>query len=237
MKAMILAAGYGKRMLPLTSSLPKPLVQVQGRALIEYMLLGLAAANICEVIINVHFKAEAIVDYLGDGAQYGVNITYSYETEQLLGTGGGIKHSLPLLGADPFLLISGDILTNYDFSRLAHLAPDDLAHLVLVNNPEYKREGDFALEEKRVVLGGMQFTYANIALLSPKLFSSCAEEVFPLAPVLLDAIQSSQVSGEFYNGVWFNVGTPQIVSALNQHTGKPVLSGGCPKKRVKIETK
>jgi N-acetyl-alpha-D-muramate 1-phosphate uridylyltransferase len=225
-KAMILAAGLGRRMQHLTADCPKPLLQVKGKALIEYVLWGLQRAGVEQVVINVHYHAEQIMQYLGDGSAYQLDILYSHEKQGLLGTGGGIYNALPLLGNDPFICVSADIFTAFDFSILPQLGADQLAHLVLVNNPEYKPHGDFSLQEGLVGVDGFKFTYANIAVLSPKLFANSATPPACLAPLLFQAVDLNAVAGEFYNGFWFNVGTPEILDNLNQHDAIPQL-GGC----------
>ena len=229
MKVMILAAGFGRRMQQLTQHTPKPLLQVKGRALIEYLILRLVSCGISDVIINVHYHAQKIIDHLGDGSRYGAKIQYSHENDTILGTGGGVANALTLLGEDPFLLISGDVFTDYDFSRLVDYQLSGLAHLVLVNNPEYKLQGDFALQDGMLVESGLKFTYANIGVVSPALFRGQDKGAsYCLAPLFFDAIGVGKVSGEFYNGWWFNVGTQEILASLNQFDAIPQL-GGCPK--------
>ena len=146
MKAMILAAGYGRRMGVLTESMPKPLLKLHGRALIEHSLFCCQRAGITDVVINVHYHAEQLMAFLGDGDRYGMSIQYSDERDQLLGTGGGIVRALPLLGEAPFVLLSSDIVTDFSLAALPTLNEDHLAHLVLVNNPEHHPQGDFALQ-------------------------------------------------------------------------------------------
>jgi N-acetyl-alpha-D-muramate 1-phosphate uridylyltransferase len=225
--AMILAAGLGQRMGELTQDVPKPLLKLKGFALIEYLLWALSRAGITQVVINVHYHAQKIVRFIGDGRAYGLQVQYSIEEDHLLGTGGGVMKALPLLQGEPFVLVSGDIFTNFDFSQLSALDDGVLGHLVLVNNPEYKSEGDFSISGGRVGVDGLRFTYANIGVFSPELFSSVEPGCFPLAPVLYSASQSQQITGEFFNGLWFNVGTPQILESLNAFDAIPQL-GGCP---------
>lgn len=206
MKAMILAAGKGERMRPLTLHTPKPLLPVAGKALIEYHIAALAAAGITELVINHAWLGQQIEAALGDGSRYGVCITYSPESEPLE-TGGGIFRALPLLGDEPFVLVNGDVWTDYDFSRLA-LPPGRLAHLVLVDNPGHHPEGDFALEQAQVRIDGKsRLTYSGIAVLHPQLFAGCAAGAFRLAPLLREAMAHGQVSGEHYAGHWLDVGT------------------------------
>lgn len=212
MRAMILAAGKGERMRPLTLTTPKPLIAIAGVPLIEYHLRALAQAGVCEVVINHAWLGEKIEAHLGDGERFGLNITYSRES-QPLETGGGIYKALPLLGDAPFIVVNGDIFTDYDFSVL-HKPLDGLAHLVLINNPEHHLEGDFSLQENRVLSPGAQtFTYSGIAVLSPKLFADCQAGAFKLAPLLRQAIAQGQVSGEHFNGSWIDVGTQERLAA------------------------
>ena len=212
MRAMILAAGKGERMRPLTLTTPKPLIAIAGVPLIEYHLRALAHAGVCEVVINHAWLGKKIEAHLGDGERFGLNITYSRES-QPLETGGGIYKALPLLGDAPFIVVNGDIFTDYDFSVL-HKPLDGLAHLVLINNPEHHLEGDFSLQENRVLSPGAQtFTYSGIAVLSPKLFADCQAGAFKLAPLLRQAIAQGQVSGEHFNGSWIDVGTQERLAA------------------------
>jgi len=229
MKAMILAAGKGQRMRALTEQTPKPLLKVQGRALIEHALAYCRQAGVREVVINVHTHAQQVMDYLGDGRAFGLTIQYSDERTGLQGTGGGVVRALPLLGDAPFLLLSADIVTDFTFDSLLELNQNCLAHLVMVNNPEYNVDGDFGLEEGFITRDGPCFTYSNIAVLSPQLFDGLAPGFIDLAAILRPAINKKQVRGSFYNGHWFNVGTPEALSGLNQHAGRHHL-GGCGKK-------
>lgn len=230
MKAFILAAGLGERMRPLTATTPKPLLTVNDTPLIVYILERLSAAGITEVMINIHHLGEQIREALGDGERFNLTLHYSDESQQLLGTGGGIQRALPWLGDAPFMVVSADIFTDYLFEPLPDLAANDLAHVVLVNNPDYHPQGDFSLDETgRAGLTGMRFTYANIAVLSPALFTDPTATVFSLGPLLESAVMRGKVTGEFYNGHWFNVGNPDILAALNQRAGRPLL-GGCKKK-------
>lgn len=208
MKAMILAAGKGERMRPLTLHTPKPLVPVAGVPLIEYHLRALAAAGITEVVINHAWLGQQVEDRLGDGARFGVSIRYSPEDEPLE-TGGGIFKALPLLGDAPFVLVNGDIWTTYDFGQLPK-ALDGLAHLVLVGNPEHHGKGDFQLHERQVQDAdgaGSTLTYSGIAVLDPALFDGCQAGAFKLAPLYREAMRRGQVSGEHFTGPWVDVGT------------------------------
>ncbi|MBV6825739.1 N-acetylmuramate alpha-1-phosphate uridylyltransferase MurU [Pseudomonas sp. PD9R] len=208
MKAMILAAGKGERMRPLTLTTPKPLVRAGGVPLIEYHLRALAAAGFTEIVINHAWLGQQIEDYLGDGSQFGVHIQYSPEGEPLE-TGGGIFRALPLLGDEAFVVVNGDIWTDYDFSVL-HQPIVGLAHLVLANNPPHHPGGDFQLIDGLVRDGqsdATTLTYSGIAVLHPQLFEGCSAGAFKLAPLLRTAMANGQVSGERLNGLWVDVGT------------------------------
>ncbi len=214
MKAMILAAGRGERMRPLTDHTPKPLLAVRGRPLIEYHILALAAAGIRELVINHAHLGEQIVAALGDGRRFGVHIRYSPESPALE-TGGGIFRALSLLGDAPFVVVNGDVWSDYDFARLPS-EPEGLAHLVLVDNPPHHPEGDFVLRGGRVqAQGGKKLTFSGIGVYRPQLFSGCRPGVFPLTPLLRAAMARAQVSGEHYTGIWCDVGTPERLRALD----------------------
>ncbi|MGK9065868.1 N-acetylmuramate alpha-1-phosphate uridylyltransferase MurU [Stutzerimonas chloritidismutans] len=216
MKAMILAAGKGERLRPLTLHTPKPLVRAGGVPLIEYHLRALVKAGFDELVINHAWLGEQIEAHLGDGAALGVHIRYSPEGEPLE-TGGGIHRALPLLGDEPFLVVNGDIWTDYDFHRLK--APmTGLAHLVLVDNPAHHPAGDFSLSNGRVqdAVGEAALTYSGIAVLSPRLFEGCQPGAFKLAPLLRQAIAEGQVSGEHFNGCWIDVGTHERLADVER---------------------
>lgn len=215
MKAMILAAGKGERMRPLTLTTPKPLVRVGGVPLIEYHLRALAAAGFSEVVINHAWLGQQIEDYLGDGSRYGLSIQYSPEGEPLE-TGGGIFRALPLLGDDAFVVVNGDIWTDYDFTSLRQPIAG-LAHLVLADNPAHHPTGDFSLVDGQVrdgQPGAQTLTYSGIAVLHPKLFAACADGAFKLAPLLRDAMAQGQVSGERLLGHWVDVGTHERLAEV-----------------------
>ena len=208
MKAMILAAGKGERMRPLTLTTPKPLVQVGGVPLIEYHLKALAAAGFTEVVINHAWLGQQIEDHLGDGSRSGLTIQYSPEGEPLE-TGGGIFRALPLLGDEAFVVVNGDIWTDYDFTRLRQPITG-LAHLVLADNPDHHPSGDFTLAHGQVQdaqPGAPTLTYSGIAVLHPQLFAGCTEGAFKLAPLLREAMARGRVSGERLQGQWVDVGT------------------------------
>lgn len=209
MKAMILAAGKGERLRPLTLHTPKPLVPVAGVPLIEYHLRALAAAGIREVVINHAWLGAKIEAHLGDGARFGLSIAYSPEGEPLE-TGGGILHALPLLGEQPFIVVNGDIFTDYPFENLCRPLPG-LAHLVLLDNPAHNQQGDFQLladgQLQDAQAGQPSLTYSGIAVLSPQLFADCTPGAFKLAPLLRNAMGLGLVSGERYAGRWIDVGS------------------------------
>ncbi|MBS7664205.1 nucleotidyltransferase family protein [Pseudomonas lalucatii] len=208
MRAMILAAGKGERLRPLTLHTPKPLVRVAGVPLIEHHLRALAGAGFSEVVINHAWLGQQIEAHLGDGAQFGLSLRYSAEGEPLE-TGGGIFRALPLLGDEPFLVVNGDILTDYPFAELGRPLAG-LAHLVLVDNPRHHPVGDFCLAHGRVgdaAVGQPSLTYSGIAVLSPALFAGCQPGAFKLAPLLRGAMAAGQVSGERFAGRWVDVGS------------------------------
>lgn len=208
MKAMILAAGLGTRLRPLTLTTPKPLVLVSGKPLITYHIENLAKAGFTEVIINHAWLGEQIEAALGDGSQWGVSITYSSEQEPLE-TGGGIFRVLNRLSekGEPFLVINGDIMTDFDFSVLSDMNPA-VAHLVLVANPEHHPEGDFScLSDGMLSLHGNKLTFSGISVLNPTLFAGCHDSAFALGPLLKSAISAGHVSGMIYPGSWIDVGT------------------------------
>ncbi|MCC6303368.1 MAG: nucleotidyltransferase family protein [Gammaproteobacteria bacterium] len=216
MRAMILAAGRGERMRPLTDTVPKPLLEAGGHSLIEYHLRALARAGIGDVVINHAHLGARIEDRLGDGARYGLRIVYSPEGEGGLETGGGILRALPLLGAEPFVVVNGDIWTDYPFERLPR-APRALAHLVLVSNPAHHPAGDFTLAEGRIGNGvAPRHTFGGIGVYRPELFAGCAPGAFPLAPLLRAAADRGAVDGELYEGAWMDIGTPERLAELER---------------------
>ena len=216
MKAMILAAGRGERMRPLTDTTPKPLLRIGGQTLIERHVHALARAGITELVINLDHLGEQIEKALGTGTAYGVDIRYSHETGRALETGGGIFNALSMLGSDPFLVVNSDIWTDFAFERLP-AQPDGQAHLVMVGNPEHHPDGDFSLSSGRVSrVGPAMLTFSGIGVYRPELFSGCEAGAFPLAPLLRRSMDAGQVSGEHYTGNWFDVGTPERLDAINR---------------------
>jgi len=215
---MLLAAGRGERMRPLTDTLPKPLVSVGNKTLIEWHLQALHDSGVRRVVVNHAHLGEQIVALLGDGSRYGLEIKFSAEPEGGLETAGGIMQAQPLLGEAPFMVINADIWTNYDFSALGSaLRGNALAHLVLVDTPDYKKHGDFYLTDSGEVQlkgAGKALTFAGISLLSPQLFASFKAGRLPLLPVLQKAIAANKVSGEYFSGEWQDVGTVQRLHQL-----------------------
>ncbi len=220
MRAMILAAGRGKRMRPLTDTCPKPLLEVAGRPLIEYTLERLARAGYERVVINLAHLGEQIRDRLGERYQ-GLAIDYSPEPPGALETAGGIRQALPLLGVDPFLVINGDVWCDHPLTAPTHLADTagaakSLAHLVLVDNPAHHAEGDFGLTNGHVCEdAGARHTFAGIGWYTPALFRNLAPGPRALAPVLREAIRAGRVTGEHHPGVWHDIGTPERLAALD----------------------
>lgn len=201
-------------MRPLTDVCPKPLLKAGGKALIEFHIEALAKAGFTELVINHAYRGKQIEEYLGDGSRYGVHIDYSPEPEALE-TGGGIFNALHLLNHSPFLIVNGDIWTDYDFSHLPKYI-DGFAHLVMINNPTHNPEGDFFFHENRLLpAGARKFTYSGIAIYHPEIFSQCKPGKFPLAPLLRNAIAQNRVSAELYQGRWMDIGTPQRLAALD----------------------
>jgi MurNAc alpha-1-phosphate uridylyltransferase len=218
MKAMILAAGLGTRMRPLTDHLPKPLLEVGGKPLIVWHIEALVRAGITDVVINAAWLGAKLEAALGDGQRYGASIRWSHE-EELLETAGGLIKALPLLGSEPFVVVNGDIWLRYEFASLRERFADmrHNAHLVLVDNPAHNPQGDFALNAGRVVSEGeSRFTFAGLSVLHPALFTGLSEGKRALAPLLREAIAAGTVTGEYFAGPWVDVGTPERLTELDQ---------------------
>ena len=218
MKAMILAAGRGERMRPLTDYTPKPLLKAAGKPLIQYTIEKLVAAGFDDLVINLAYRGEQIRDFLGDGHRFNCRIAYSDEGKAALETAGGIIHALPLLvGDEPFLVINADIACDYPLTEL-HNRPLKLAHLVMMPNPPHHPEGDFHLTKEGLLLehGENKLTYSGIGLFNPALFSGLPEEPLKLGPVLRDVMAEGKISGEKYSGFWMDIGTPERLRQLEQ---------------------
>ncbi|MCG9729817.1 nucleotidyltransferase family protein [Shewanella sp. Isolate13] len=220
MKVMILAAGRGERLRPLTDSLPKPLVEVAGKPLIVYHIEKLAAAGFNEIVINHAWLGHKLVETLGDGSQWQVSIQYSEETSALE-TGGGIKQALSLLGDEPFLVINGDIFID-ELPAIAALESHKLAHLWLVDNPQQHPNGDFSLHGSQVSdVGSDKLTFSGMGVYHPQLFKETPAGAFALAPLLREAMANGLVSGSHYNHYWCDVGTIERLTQIEaRETGK-----------------
>jgi MurNAc alpha-1-phosphate uridylyltransferase len=216
MRALIFAAGRGSRMRELTETTPKPLLKVRGKALIVWQIEALAAAGICEMVVNLSWLGAQIRAALGDGSALGVRLRYSDEGTDALETGGGMLAALPLLGAEPYIAVNADIYSDYDYRKLPRI-PIGLAHLVLVDNPIQHPNGDFVLGEHGRLLptSGPRLTFAGIGVYRPELVALQPPGVFALAPLLRAAIAEGQISGEHHRGQWTDVGTPERLAQLN----------------------
>ena len=212
---MILAAGRGERLRPMTDTTPKPLLRVRGQPLIERHVIGLARAGLERIVINLAWLGSQIREYLGDGSRYGVPIVYSEEQPRALETAGGIFRALPHLAPGPFAVVNGDIYTNFPFGDL-RLAADRDAHLVLVPNPPQHPRGDFGLEQGLALSAAAnQYTFSGIAVYRNAFFAGCADGVFPLKPLLLRSMDARSCSAELYEGLWEDVSTAERLRALN----------------------
>ena len=216
MRAMILAAGRGERLRPLTDELPKPLVEIAGKPLIEYHLEALARAGFREVVINQGHLGDLLPEMLGNGSRWGVNIHWSDEQPEALETGGGIFKALPLLGSAPFLVINGDLWTDYPFARL-RAVKCDWAHLVMVPNPSHNPVGDFALAGARIrETGDRKLTFSGMAVYNPRLFDGCQPGKFSVVPLVRLAMENHLVTGEEFQGDWNDIGTLERLDATRK---------------------
>jgi MurNAc alpha-1-phosphate uridylyltransferase len=212
---MILAAGRGERLRPLTDTTPKPLLRVGGQPLIEHHVISLARAGITRIVINLAWLGSQIREYLGDGERYGVAIAYSDETPRALETAGGIFRALPHLEPGPFAVVNGDIFTDFPFATLGLDSRVD-AHLVLVSNPPQHPQGDFGLEQGLTIPdAARRYTFSGIAMYRCAFFAGCTDGVFPLKPLLLRSMEARRCSGQLYTGAWEDVGTAERLQALN----------------------
>lgn len=233
MHAMLLAAGRGSRLAPLTDTLPKPLAPLNGKALIDYHLDALCAAGVTHVVINIAWLAESIVEHIADGSRRGLGVVFSREPEGALETGGGIVQALPWLGDAPFWVVNADVFTDFDFNwRTETLAPYDDARLLLVENPEHNLDGDFRLDEAHCRLKsdarGRSVTYAGIGLFRPQFFAQREPGRAPLAPWLFESAEAGRLTGALHSGIWDDIGT---VRRLRTRERMLKLAG----KRIEIE--
>jgi MurNAc alpha-1-phosphate uridylyltransferase len=224
MKAMILAAGHGKRMRPLTEHTPKPLLSVGGKPLIVWHIENLKKAGFSDIVINIAWLGYQIPETLGDGSRWQINIQYSDEqNEGALETAGGIRKALPLLGSDPFLVVNGDIWCDYAFVPQA-LNDTTLAHLILVNNPPHNPEGDFYLQDKQLLPEAVnpceKLTFSGIGYYRPELFQNLPNGKQALAPILRKAIGEQRICGEHFSGDWRDIGTPERLQNLDDELSK-----------------
>jgi N-acetyl-alpha-D-muramate 1-phosphate uridylyltransferase len=215
MRALILAAGRGKRMGELTNHRPKPLLRINDYYLIEYAIARLRQAGIREIVINLFYLGDAIKTALGNGERYGMAFAYS-EEQQCLEVGGGLLQALSLLGPEPFIALSSDVICDYPLARLPK-APKSLAHLVLVDNPDFNPAGDFGIEDGYLNQNTCpKFNFAGIAVYRPELFAGLSPGFYQWGSILLPAIKNHQVSGEYYQGIWHNIGTEKELQAAKQ---------------------
>jgi MurNAc alpha-1-phosphate uridylyltransferase len=215
-RAIVLAAGRGERLRPVTDTTPKPLLVAGGKPLIAYHLEALRRAGVQDVVINLSWLGERIRAALGDGGAYGVRIDYSEEGPVPLETGGGIFHALPLLGAEPFIVVNSDNFWDYDLRHL-QLDADAQAQIVLVPNPAHNPRGDFGLDKDHVVADAVaRYTYAGIGIYRPEFFAGCAAGRFPLLPLLKQAIATRQLRGQVHRGEWMDIGSPERLAVLQE---------------------
>jgi len=213
--AMILAAGRGERLRPVTDSVPKSLVEINGQALLERHLRSLARGGVETVVINLGWLGEQITERIGSGEEFGLNVVYSQEGDNILETGGGIHRALPMLGAGPFHVINADIYTDMPLPDV-QLGDDDMAHLICVPVPEDRSSGDFAIVDGRIRNDGERmFTFSGVSIYRPEFFADCTPGRFSVVPMLRAAVDAGKVSGSIYSGLWRDVGTPERLAELN----------------------
>lgn len=219
MRAMILAAGRGERLRPITDDIPKALVEVGGKSVLEWHLERVSAAGITQVVINLGWHGEQIVERIGRGEQYGIDISYSDEGDEVLETGGGIHKALPLLGDDPFLVVNSDIFTDMPVPAI-RLRDEHLGHLVTVPRPGYLEHGDFNIEDGLIRrTENPRYTYAGFAIYRPELFARCEAGRFSVVPLMFAAADAGRLSGSVYEGQWADIGTPERLATLRQQLG------------------
>jgi MurNAc alpha-1-phosphate uridylyltransferase len=212
---MILAAGRGERLRPMTDELPKSLVEVRGQSLLERHLENVSSAGIKNVVINLGWLGDQIVERIGSGSRFGLEVVYSQEGDDVLETGGGIYKALPSLGREPFLVINADIYTDMPVPDV-RLGADHLGHLVMVPTPDYREHGDFDIVDGLIRSGpDALLTFSGVALYRPEIFDGCEAGRFPLAPLLREAADGGRLSGSLYEGLWADIGTPERLAALN----------------------
>jgi MurNAc alpha-1-phosphate uridylyltransferase len=220
MKAMILAAGRGERLRPLTDTTPKPMLPIRGRPLLEHQIGWLRAAGITELVINLHHLGDRIEAYLGDGSAFGVRIRYSREAV-LLDTGGGIVKALPLLGSDPFVVLNGDIYTDFPFAQLGPPPAWADMHLVVTPTPAFRTEGDFLVDGGRITARGGDFVYCGIAVIRPEVFTGDEVKPFSLREHFFRAMRSGRLSAAVWNGIWTDIGTEAQLRAVDGSDSGP----------------
>lgn len=216
MRAMILAAGRGERLRPLTDTVPKSLVEVQGKSLLERHLENVRRSGIEDVVINLGWFGEQIVDRVGAGSMYGLNVSYSNEHDDILETGGGIHKALPLLGDKPFLVVNADVYTDMPIPDVS-LSRRDMGHLVMVPSPPYRDGGDFDVEDGRIRNGESQkLTFSGVAVYRPEFFTGCEAGRFSIVPMLREAADEDLLQGSIYAGMWADVGTPERLADIDR---------------------
>jgi MurNAc alpha-1-phosphate uridylyltransferase len=212
---MILAAGRGERLRPVTENVPKSLVEVNGQTLLERHLQSLAKGGVETVVINLGWLGDQITERIGSGGEFGLNVVYSQEGDNILETGGGIHRALPVLGAEPFLVINADIYTDMPLPDV-QLGDDDMAHLVCVPVPQDNSSGDFAIVDGRIRNDGEpMFTFSGVSVYRPDFFTDCTPGRFSVVPMLRAAADADRISGSIYSGLWRDVGTPERLAELN----------------------
>lgn len=217
MRAMLLAAGRGERLRPLTDELPKSLVEIQGQSLLERHLHNLQLAGVETVVINLGWLGEQIVSRVGSGSRYGLEVIYSPEGDNILETGGGVYKALPMLGSEPFLVVNADVHTDMPVPDV-ELASDATGHLVLVPTPDYRDHGDFGMRDV-LVTNDDELTFSGVAIYRPEFFEGCEAGRFSIVPLLREAADARRLTGSVYDGLWADVGTPERLAAIDKSEG------------------